>query len=129
MRPFVPSAEQRRALVAEAEALRAELDALLGPRGVLLFPTHPRPAPRHYAPLLRPLDWVYTAVFNVTQLPATQVPMGLSRAGLPLGLQVVGASERDHVTIAVACALERELGGWVRPDRDALASMKPGAGA
>ena len=54
------------------------------------------------------------------QLPVTQVPMGLSRAGLPLGLQVVGASARDHVTIAVACALERELGGWVRPNYDAL---------
>ena len=124
--PFVPSGERQRALVAEGEALRAELDAMLGARRVILYPSHPRPAPRHYAPLLRPFDWVYTAVFNVMQLPVSQVPMGLSRAGLPLGLQVVGGSGRDHVTIAVAEALEREIGGWVRPDRDRLAG---GAGA
>lgn len=113
--PLVPSGEQRRRLVEDGLRLRAELDELLGARGVLLFPTHPRPAPRHYAPLLRPLDWTYTAVFNVLEKPVTQVPMGLGRAGLPLGLQVVGAHDQDHVTIAVAIALERECGGWVRP--------------
>jgi fatty acid amide hydrolase 2 len=114
-RPIIPAVEAQRRLVAEGLAMRAKLDAELGPRGVLLFPTHPRPAPRHYAPLLRPFDWVYTAIFNIMELPVTQVPMGLSHAGLPLGLQVVGGSGRDHVTIAVACALEREHGGWVRP--------------
>jgi fatty acid amide hydrolase 2 len=116
--PLVPSGEERAKLVQEGLALRAKIDELLGARGVLLFPTHPRPAPRHHAPLLRPLDWTYTAVFNVLETPVTQVPMGLSRAGLPLGLQVVGAGDCDHVTIAVACALERECGGWVRPPRD-----------
>lgn len=116
--PLVPSGEQQQRLIAEGVALRAQLDEMLGARGVLLFPTHPRPAPRHYAPLLRPFDWTYTAVFNVLEAPVTQVPMGLSRAGLPLGLQVVGAGDCDHVTIAVACALERECGGWVRPPRD-----------
>ncbi|PRQ00576.1 amidase [Enhygromyxa salina] len=120
-RPIIPAIEEQRRLVAEGLALRAQLDAQLGERGVLLFPTHPRPAPRHYAPLLRPFDWVYTAIFNVMELPVTQVPMGLSQAGLPLGLQVVGGSGRDHVTIAVACALEREHGGWVRPSQPARA--------
>jgi fatty acid amide hydrolase 2 len=115
MWPIVPSVEQRVALLAEVLRLRAQIDELLGPRGVMLFPTHPRPAPRHYAPLLRPLDFTYTAVFNVLEKPVTQVPMGLSHEGVPLGLQVVGASDCDHVTIAVACLLERELGGWVPP--------------
>ncbi|PRP91227.1 Acylamidase [Enhygromyxa salina] len=115
---FVSAGEQQQRLVAEGLALRAQLEQLLGPRGVLLFPTHPRPAPRHYAPLLRPLDFDYTGIFNIMELPVTQVPMGLSRAGLPLGLQVVGGAGRDHVTIATACALEREHGGWVRPARE-----------
>jgi fatty acid amide hydrolase 2 len=118
LRPFVPAVADQRRLVAEGLALRAQLEAQLGKRGVLLFPTHPRPAPRHYTPLLRPFDWVYTAIFNIMELPVTQVPMGLGRAGLPLGLQVVGGSGCDHVTIAVACALEREHGGWVRPPRE-----------
>ena len=49
------------------------------------------------------------------ELPVTQVPMGLARAGVPLGVQVVAGDGRDHVAIAVACALERETGGWVPP--------------
>ncbi len=113
--PIVPSVEQRTRLLAEVASLRAQVDEMLGPRGIILYPPHPRPAPRHHAPLLRPLDWTYTAIFNVLEKPVTQVPMGLSRAGLPLGVQVVGASDSDHVTIAVACMLERELGGWVPP--------------
>jgi fatty acid amide hydrolase 2 len=119
---IVPSIEQRNVLLAEVLTLRAQIDELLGPRGVILYPTHPRPAPRHYAPLLRPFDWTYTAVFNVLEKPVTQVPMGLSHEGLPLGLQVVGASDCDHVTIAVACLLERELGGWVPPSLEPVRS-------
>jgi fatty acid amide hydrolase 2 len=117
LRPFVPNAEQRRALVAEILALREQIDGLLRPGALLLYPSHTRPAPRHYEPLLRPLGWTYTAIFNVLELPVTQVPMGLSRAGLPLGLQVVGANGNDHLTIAAALELERAHGGWVPPPR------------
>ena len=115
LRPFVPTPEKRRAIVAEVEALRERVDELLRPNGLLLYPSHTRPAPRHYGPLLRPFGWTYTAIFNILELPVTQVPMGLSRAGLPLGLQVVGANGHDHLTIAAALELERVHGGWVRP--------------
>jgi fatty acid amide hydrolase 2 len=114
--PFVPSGDKRRALVGEGVALREQIDGLLRPKGLLLYPSHSRPAPRHYGPLLRPFGWTFTAIFNVLELPVTQVPMGLSRAGLPLGLQVVGANGNDHLTIAAALELEREHGGWVRPE-------------
>jgi fatty acid amide hydrolase 2 len=114
-RPFVPSPARRRELIAEAHALRAQIDELLRPRGLLLYPSHSRPAPRHMTPMLRPLGWTFTAIFNVLELPVTQVPMGLGRAGLPLGVQVVGATGHDHLTIAAALELEREHGGWVRP--------------
>jgi len=113
--PFVPSEARVRELIAEGRAFRARLHEQLGSRGVLLYPSHPRAAPRHHAPLLRPFDWSYTAIFNVMELPVTQVPMGLARAGVPLGVQVVAGDGRDHVAIAVACALERETGGWVPP--------------
>lgn len=97
-----------------AEDLREELTARMG-GGVLLFPSYTRPAPRHDAPMLTPLDFVYTGIFNVLEMPATQVPLGLSEAGLPLGVQVVGPRGTDHRTIAVARVLEEELGGWVPP--------------
>jgi fatty acid amide hydrolase 2 len=103
----------RRALAA-GESLRAELEGVIGD-GVLLHPPHPRVAPRHGRTVGRP--WVLnpTSAFNLTGSPATQVPLGLNRRGLPLGVQVVAGLDRDHVAIAAAIELERALGGWVPP--------------
>jgi fatty acid amide hydrolase 2 len=98
-----------------APLLRAEIEEALGGHGVLLFPPYTRTAPRHNAPLLLPIQWMYTAIFNALELPATQVPLGLDTQGLPLGVQVVGARGADATTIAVAQALEKDLGGWVPP--------------
>lgn len=114
-RPIVPDGDKLQAIVDRGLALRERLGRKLGERGVLLYPSHPRPAPRHGIPLLRPFDWTYTGIFNVMELPVTQVPMGLSRAGLPVGLQVASNHDHDHVTIAVALELERVFGGWVAP--------------
>jgi fatty acid amide hydrolase 2 len=102
-------------IVRDAAALRDELEAMLGEDGVMLYPTYSRPAPKHNAPLFRPLDFVYTAVINVMGFPATQVPLGLDEQGVPLGLQVIAAHGNDHLTIAVAMHLERVFGGWVPP--------------
>jgi fatty acid amide hydrolase 2 len=99
----------------EGRRLRAELHDLIGPAGVMLYPSYPEPAPRHNWPLLAPYKWIYTAILNVMELPSTQVPLGLSAAGLPLGVQVVGRHGNDHVTVAAALELERRLGGWVPP--------------
>jgi fatty acid amide hydrolase 2 len=95
--------------------LRAELERRLVGNTVMLYPSYPEPAPRHYLPLLRPLRFGYTALLNVLEVPSTQVPLGLSSRGLPLGVQVVGARGHDHRTIAVAQELERAFGGWVLP--------------
>lgn len=103
------------AMVASGEALRAELYAALSGNTVMLYPSHPVVAPRHGGPILSPLRWVYTALLNVMQVPVTQVPLGLNRRGLPLGVQVVGGDGQDHRTIAVALALEADLGGWTPP--------------
>ncbi|MFO0603655.1 MAG: amidase [Polyangiales bacterium] len=96
---------------------RAEVLSLLGDRGVMLYPSHARVAPKHGTPLLWPVQWGYTAVFNALELPVTQCPLGLTDDGLPLGVQVVGAPGNDHVTIRVAEHVEDALGGWVPPPR------------
>ncbi|MCB9663720.1 MAG: amidase [Alphaproteobacteria bacterium] len=96
-------------------ALREELVDAIGD-GVLLYPPYPVPAPRHREPWLRPLSWVYTAIFNALGFPVTQVPLGLDAQGLPLGVQIVGAPGNDHVTIAAAVALEQAgVARWVPP--------------
>jgi fatty acid amide hydrolase 2 len=100
--------------VAMGHALKREIADRIGD-GVMLYPPYPEVAPRHNAPLLLPVKWMYTAIFNVLELPVTQVPLGLDARGLPLGVQVVGSHWRDHATIAVAIELERHFGGWAMP--------------
>lgn len=101
--------------VADGRALQAELEAVLGPRGVMLHPPYSRPAPRHFGPMLTPFDFVCTGLFNVLEFPSTVVPMGFA-GGLPLSVQVIGRRGNDHLTIAVAGALEQDFGGWRRAD-------------
>lgn len=106
---------QTEKFVALGKQLRGELDTLLRPGTVMLYPSYTRPAPRHNQPLYFPVQWVYTAILNVMEVPATQVPLGLGGGGLPLGVQVAARWGHDHVTIAVAEELERAFGGWVPP--------------
>jgi len=64
------------------------------------------------------LDTVYhrqvfwSGVTNTAFNPSTNFPAGLSEAGLPIGLQAVGAEFADHTTIAFACALAKEVPGF-----------------
>jgi Asp-tRNA(Asn)/Glu-tRNA(Gln) amidotransferase A subunit family amidase len=94
--------------------LTRELEEVIGD-GVLLHPPFPRVAPRHGGTIGRPWVLANAAVFNLTGMPVTEVPLGLNEKGLPLGVQVVGRRDRDHVTIAVAMELERVFGGWIPP--------------
>jgi amidase len=48
-------------------------------------------------------------------LPATVAPAGLSRSGLPVGVQIMGPAYSDLTCIAVAERLEREFQGFVPP--------------
>ncbi len=107
--------ERARRFVEMTAELRAQLTSALGDRGVLLFPPYTRTAPRHHAAMFPPIQFMYTAVFNALELPATVAPLGLGEGGLPLGVQIVSSPDRDAVTIAVARVLEEELGGWVPP--------------
>ena len=112
---------QRRTPAAQTERLRAagqkladRLTDAIGD-GVLLYPPYPWVAPRHGFTMLAPMAVAYAAVFNLTPTAVTETPVGLDDRGLPLGVQVVARAGNDHVTIAVAQALERALGGWVDP--------------
>lgn len=99
----------------ETAELREELIEMLGTNGVLLFPSSPLDASYHYASFLRPYNFAYWGIFNVLHFPVTQVPLGLSKNGLPVGVQVVSSPYNDHLCIAVAEELEKAFGGWVPP--------------
>ncbi|XP_035770108.1 fatty-acid amide hydrolase 2-B [Neolamprologus brichardi] len=97
------------------EKLQKEVDELLGADGVFLYPSHPKVAPKHHHPLLRPFDFSYTGIINILGLPVTQCPLGVGEEGLPLGVQVVAGKLQDHLTLAVALHLEKTFGGWKDP--------------
>jgi aspartyl-tRNA(Asn)/glutamyl-tRNA(Gln) amidotransferase subunit A len=52
-------------------------------------------------------DWApYSYVFNLTTQPAASVPCGLTAAGLPIGLQIVGPVGADALVLRAASAFE-----------------------
>ena len=109
-----PSGQRQEKLLRAGRELGAEVIDAIGD-GVLLHPAHPRVAPKHGRTVGR--SWLLTpaAVFNLAGVPVTEVPLGLTDSGLPLGVQVAAGPGRDHVSIAVALELERVFGGWVPP--------------
>jgi amidase len=61
------------------------------------------------------LNFAWPSLASVADLPATVIPIGQSRTGLPIGLQIIGPYSEDRTTIAFAGLLEREFGGFIKP--------------
>ncbi|XXY12909.1 amidase [Sorangium sp. So ce216] len=107
------AAEQGEALSAvaylEAERQRAELAvavAALHRRFDLLV----TPTSAGSAPLIEgggALPASFAGPFSLTRQPAISVPMGLTSAGLPLGLQIVGRHFEEPLLLRAALAFER----------------------
>lgn len=57
----------------------------------------------------------YIAPATLTGCPATTAPAGLSKSGLPVGLQIVGPYFEDATPIEFAKQLALEIGGFVPP--------------
>lgn len=97
------------------DQLRDEFQRLLGDNGVFFYPTSPTTALYHSQSTVQFANLIYCGIFSVLGLPATHCTLGLSREGLPLGMQVVSSLYNDHLCCAVAEELERGFGGWVCP--------------
>jgi amidase len=57
---------------------------------------------------------VYPSLATLCGQPAAAFPVGQTRAGLPIGLQVIGPYLEDRTTIRFAHLLEQEFGGLRR---------------
>jgi aspartyl-tRNA(Asn)/glutamyl-tRNA(Gln) amidotransferase subunit A len=101
----------------DATAVRMDLGVRMGlfhrDHDVLITPTMPIPAfaAGRDAPEGWPSqDWTswtpYTYPFNMTQQPGISVPCGLTSAGLPVGLQIVGPRHADALVLRAARAYE-----------------------
>jgi amidase len=64
-------------------------------------------------PYLAMLNWI--ALATACGLPATAIPAGPAADGLPVGVQIIGPRGSDARMLAIAQAIEDELGGYTAP--------------
>lgn len=94
---------------------------------LLLTPTLPLPAfeaGKEVADVVNERRWTdwspFSYPFNLTQQPAASVPCGLTKAGLPAGLHIVGPKYADALVLRAARAYEAAA-PFGSPDLDKLA--------
>jgi amidase len=63
---------------------------------------------------------VWSTVATPPGLPATVMPLARSKAGLPIGVQIIGPLLEDRTPLAFAALLEREYGGFAKPPEMSL---------
>ncbi len=61
-------------------------------------------------PVAMYMNDVFTIPTSMAGLPGLALPIGLSQAGLPLGLQIIGRSFDEETVFKVADVIEREVG-------------------
>lgn len=105
-------------------ALREEVRQFFVRYDLLLTPTLPVPAfgAGVNAPPELPdrnvVSWVYyTYPFNLTGNPAASVPCGFTAEGLPVGLQVVAATNREADMLRLSVAFESARPWAATPNR------------
>jgi amidase len=57
----------------------------------------------------------WTGLVGVAYLPSTVIPVGRTRSGLPVGMQVVGPYLEDRTSLRAARLLSATLGEWQAP--------------
>ncbi len=95
------------------QLLSEDFDRAFSQVDVVVCPSIPTPAFRLGEKTADPLSMYLSDIFTVPAslagLPAIAVPSGLSREGLPLGIQIAAPRFAEETLFAAAGALEREL--------------------
>lgn len=65
--------------------------------------------------VLEELGLFYPSVATLPGQPATAFPVGLTRGGLPIGLQAIGPYLEDRTPVRFAALVAREFGGFTPP--------------
>jgi amidase len=103
---------------AELDVVRAKMLEEMRKYPVLLCPVASVPAFRHGertwsvdGQTVEYLDaWRHTQWFNALAAPAAVVPVGQSREGLPIGVQIAGRPFEDEAVLAVASIVDAAFG-------------------
>jgi aspartyl-tRNA(Asn)/glutamyl-tRNA(Gln) amidotransferase subunit A len=87
----------------------------------LLTPASPSPAfgigEKANDPISMYLNDVYTVTVNLAGLPGIAVPAGLSRDGLPLGLQLIGRAFDEETLFRAGAAIEKAAAFGGKPQK------------
>lgn len=103
-------------MASRVDQVRADIEAHLGPHGAMLLPPYHRTAPRHGPSAFAAVaGFIYCAVLNPLQMPATAVPTGFDAKGLPTGVQIAAPWRQDALTLALAQVVEDGCGRWQPP--------------
>lgn len=91
-----------------------EFDKLFEDYDVLISPTTPTPAfgvgENVSNPIQMYLADVMTVPASLAGLPALSIPANISRAGLPIGVQLIGSKKSDEQLITLAKSIEEVAG-------------------
>jgi len=104
---YLDAATARAALGTHMRLFHERFDLLVTP--ALAVPAFEvgKLAPDQPGSVARWTDWTpFSFPFNLTQQPAMSVPCGLTREGLPVGLQIVGPMHREDLVLRAGNAFE-----------------------
>jgi aspartyl-tRNA(Asn)/glutamyl-tRNA(Gln) amidotransferase subunit A len=86
----------------------------------LLTPATPEPAfafgEKSADPISMYLNDVFTVPVNLAGLPGLALPAGLSREGLPLGLQLIGRAFEEETLLRIGGVIEEAACFTARPE-------------
>ena len=91
---------------------------------VILGPTAPSTAPKLGESLTDPLKMylgdIYTIAVNLAGLPGISIPCGLDKAGLPIGLQLIGDCFQEKKLLRTAYTYEKARGTFPAADAGSM---------
>jgi aspartyl-tRNA(Asn)/glutamyl-tRNA(Gln) amidotransferase subunit A len=101
---YVQALKVRRLIHDDFDKVFARCDALVGPT----FPTAAYPlGERSNNPLAMYLADIYTISANLAGLPGISIPCGFTKAGLPIGLQILAKPFEEEKLLRIARMFER----------------------
>ena len=98
--------------------IKRDFDQAWSKVDVVLTPATPSPAfaPGEISdPVQMYLNDIFTVTVNMAGLPGIAVPAGVSKDGLPLGLQLIGKPFDEETLFQTAAVIEQVAGGYEAP--------------
>jgi amidase len=121
-REYLQRNERRQRMIRAWEKFFQSWDVLLTPQAASPAFPHDQAGERHErtievngarVPVTDQMFWAGLASFYL--LPGTVAPLGLSKSGLPYGVQILGGIYQDRTTIEVAKLLEKSWRAFTPP--------------